>query len=251
VGRLDGRFALVTGGGRGIGAATARLFAQEGATVGIMGKGQESLTRTQADCRSEKLVVESFVGDVAIKQDVDRAIDSFVERFGRIDILVNNAGMTMPSAFPDKTEEEWMRVLQVNLIGPFLCSQSAARHMRTAGRGKIVNVTSVRGVEHCGRAPVIDYSAAKAGVVNMTKTLAKELAPDINVNAVAPGHTSTDIIKALPEATRQGMLAGTPLERFASPQDIANAILFLSSAEADFITGQQIVVDGGFSLKAG
>jgi 3-oxoacyl-[acyl-carrier protein] reductase len=248
---LDGRFALVTGGGRGIGAATARLFAQEGATVGIMGKGQESLTRTQADCRSEKLVVESFVGDVAIKQDVDRAIDSFVERFGRIDILVNNAGMTMPSAFPDKTEEEWMRVLQVNLIGPFLCSQSAARHMRTAGRGKIVNVTSVRGVEHCGRAPVIDYSAAKAGVVNMTKTLAKELAPDINVNAVAPGHTSTDIIKALPEATRQGMLAGTPLERFASPQDIANAILFLSSAEADFITGQQIVVDGGFSLKAG
>jgi 3-oxoacyl-[acyl-carrier protein] reductase len=123
--------------------------------------------------------------------------------------------------------------------------------MRREGRGKIVNVTSVRGLDHCGRAPVMDYSAAKAGLVNMTKTLAKELAPNINVNAVAPGHTSTDIINGLPEATRQGMLAGTPLERFASTQDIANAILFLSSAESDFITGQQIVVDGGFSLKAG
>jgi 3-oxoacyl-[acyl-carrier protein] reductase len=251
VGRLDGRFALVTGGGRGIGAATAKLFAREGATVGIMGKGQESLTRTQADCRAENLEIETFVGDVAVKQDVDRAIDGFVERFGRIDILVNNAGMTMPSAFPDKTEAEWMRVLQVNLIGPFLCSQAATRHMRKTGRGKIVNVSSVRAIDHCGRAPVMDYSAAKAGVVNMTKTLAKELAPDINVNAVAPGHTSTDIINGLPEATRQGMLAGTPLQRFASTQDIAHAILFLSSAESDFITGQQIVVDGGFSLKAG
>ena len=251
MGRLDGRFALVTGGGRGIGAATAKLFAREGATVGIMGKGQQSLTRTQAKCRSENLEIETFVGDVAVREDVDRAIAGFVERFGRIDILVNNAGMTMPSAFSDKTEAEWMRVLQVNLIGPFLCSQAATRHMRKAGRGKIVNVTSVRAIEHCGRAPVMDYSAAKAGVVNMTKTLAKELAPEINVNAVAPGHTATDIIGGLPEATRQGMLAGTPLGRFASTRDIANAILFLSSDESDFITGQQIVVDGGFSLKAG
>jgi 3-oxoacyl-[acyl-carrier protein] reductase len=251
VGRLKGRFALVTGGGRGIGAATARLFAKEGAVVGIMGKGEESLTKSQAAAKAEGLEIETFVGDVSVKADVERVVESFVKKFGRIDILVNNAGMTMPRAFPDKTEEEWMRVLQVNLIGPFLCSQAAAAHMRKAGSGKIVNVTSVRGVDHCGRAPVLDYSAAKAGLVNMTKTLAKELAPIINVNAVAPGHTSTDILASLPEETKKGMLAGTPLDRFAQPDDIAQAILFLSSAESNFITGQQLVVDGGFSLKAG
>jgi NAD(P)-dependent dehydrogenase (short-subunit alcohol dehydrogenase family) len=114
--------------------------------------GQESLTRTQDDCRSESLEIDIFLGDVAMKQDVDRTIDGFVERFGRIDILVHNAGMTMPGALADKTEAEWMRVLQVNLIGPFLCSQTAARHMRKLGWGKIVNVTSARAVDPCRRA---------------------------------------------------------------------------------------------------
>lgn len=249
--RLEGRFALVTGGGRGIGAATAKLFAREGATVGIMGKGKESLDKCQADGKAEGLAIETFLGDVASKEDVDRVVAAFIDRFGQIDILVNNAGMTMPRAFPEKTQEEWVNVLSVNLIGPFLCSQAVAPHMRKAGRGKIVNVTSVRGVEHCGRAPVLDYSAAKAGLVNMTKTLAKELAPVINVNAVAPGHTRTDILASLPDETKKAMLAGTPLDRFAEPEDIANAVLFLSGTEANFITGQQIVVDGGFSLKAG
>jgi len=251
VGRLEGHTALVTGGGRGIGAATARLLAREGATVGIMGKGEESLAKCREEMMRDGLNVETFVGDVSDKADVQRVIDAFVAKFGRIDILVNNAGMSMPRAFPDKTADEWAQVLNVNLIGPFLCSQAAAAHMRKAGRGKIVNVTSVRAVEHCGRAPVMDYSAAKAGLVNMTKTLAKELAPIINVNAVAPGHTRTDMLISLPEETKKGMLAGTPLNRFAEPDDIANAIVFLSSAEADFITGQQLVVDGGFSLKAG
>ena len=241
----------MTGGGRGIGAATARLLAREGATVGIMGKGEESLAKCREEMMRDGLNVETFVGDVSDKADVQRVIDAFVAKFGRIDILVNNAGMSMPRAFPDKTADEWAQVLNVNLIGPFLCSQAAAAHMRKAGRGKIVNVTSVRAVEHCGRAPVMDYSAAKAGLVNMTKTLAKELAPIINVNAVAPGHTRTDMLISLPEETKKGMLAGTPLNRFAEPDDIANAIVFLSSAEADFITGQQLVVDGGFSLKAG
>jgi 3-oxoacyl-[acyl-carrier protein] reductase len=251
VGRLEGRTALVTGGGRGIGAATARLFAREGATVGIMGKSDGSLAKCREAMARDGLSVETFVGDVSDTADVQRVVDAFVATFGGIDILVNNAGMSMPHAFPAKTAGEWEQVLKVNLIGPFLCSQAVAPHMRKAGRGKIVNVTSVRAVEHCGRAPVMDYSAAKAGLVNMTKTLAKELAPVINVNAVAPGHTRTDMMISLPDETKKGMLAGTPLDRFAEPDDIANAIVFLSSAESDFITGQQLVVDGGFSLKAG
>lgn len=250
-GRLAGKSALITGGGRGIGAATALLFAREGARVGILGKGAESLDATQAAARREGLDMATFVADVAVQADVATAMEAFATRFDGIDILVNNAGMTMPRAFDEKTDEEWARVLQVNLVGPFLCCQAAVPHLRAAGSGKIVNVTSVRGLEHCGRAPVMDYSAAKAGLVNMTKTLAKELAPHITVNAVAPGHTNTDILKSLPDETRKAMLAGTPLDRFAEPDDIAEAILFLSSRAADFITGQQIVVDGGFSLKAG
>jgi 3-oxoacyl-[acyl-carrier protein] reductase len=251
VARLDGICALVTGGGRGIGAATARRYAEEGARVGIMGKGAESLDRAKAEFAADGLEVETFIGDVSSVADVERVVDDFVRKFGRIDVLVNNAGMTLPAAFADKTADQWMKVLQVNLVGTFLCSQAAARHMREAGRGKIVNVTSVRGLDHCGRAPVADYSAAKAGVINLTKTLAKELAPNITVNAVAPGHTSTDLLRSLTDDAKKGMLSGTPLNRFAEPSDIANAILFLGSAESDFITGQQIVVDGGFSLKAG
>jgi 3-oxoacyl-[acyl-carrier protein] reductase len=242
---------LVTGGGRGIGAATARRYLQEGAKVGIMGKGAESLARTKAEFAAEGLVVETFLGDVSSPEDVDRVIGDFVRCFGCIDVLVNNAGMTMPQPFPEKTAEEWIKVLQVNLVGTFLCCQAAAHYMRKAGKGKIVNLTSVRGLDHCGRAPVADYSAAKAGVINLTKTLAKELAPVITVNAVAPGHTSTDLLRSLSDEAKQGMLGGTPLNRFAEPSDIANAVLFLGSTESDFITGQQIVVDGGFSLKAG
>ncbi|MCP4615444.1 MAG: 3-oxoacyl-ACP reductase FabG [Bradyrhizobium sp.] len=251
MGRLDGYSALVTGGGRGIGAATARLYAQQGAKVGIMGKGAESLERTKANLADEGLAVETFVGDVSVDEDVARVVDDFAARFGRLDILVNNAGMSLPRPFSEKTSDEWIKVLRVNLIGTFLCSQAAARHMRAAGRGKIVNVTSVRALDHCGRAPVADYSAAKAAVVNLTRTLAKELAPKITVNAVAPGHTRTDMLRALPDEARRDMLAGTPLQRFAEPEEIANAILFLGSPESNFITGQQIVVDGGFSLKTG
>ena len=121
--------------------------------------------------------------------------------------------------------------------------------MRAAGSGKIVNVASVRGVEHCGREGVMDYSAAKAAVVSLTKTLAKELAPNINVNVVSPGHTNTDLLRGLPDEVKQSMIAGTYMKRLGEPQYIANAILFFASAESNFVTGQHLVVDGGFSLK--
>jgi 3-oxoacyl-[acyl-carrier protein] reductase len=249
MGRLEGKCALVTGGGRGIGAATALALAREGARVGIMGKGEASLAKMKSDAAGQRLAIETFLGDVGSKDDAVRTVDAFVAKFGRIDVLVNNAGMAINRPFADKSVEDVNEVLRVNFVGTFLMSQAAARHMRGAGSGKIVNVASVRGVEHCGREGVMDYSAAKAAVVSLTKTLAKELAPHINVNVVSPGHTNTDLLRGMPEEVKKAMLAGTYLRRFAEPQDIANAILFFASPESDFITGQHLVVDGGFSLK--
>jgi len=246
-GRLDGKTALVTGGGRGIGQAIALRFAREGARVAIVGPHKETL----ADTVSKGRGIEPIVGDVTKKQDVDRALDAFIGKFQRIDILVNNAGGIDPKPFFDKSGADWMRILELNLVSAFLCAQAAAKPMLAAKSGKIVNITSVRGLEHCGREPIVDYSAAKAALISFTMTLAKQLAPHVNVNAVGPGHTKTDIWRSLAQEVKDKMLAGTYLQRFAEPEDIANAVLFFASAESDFITGQHLVVDGGFSLKAG
>ncbi|HVV60117.1 MAG TPA: 3-oxoacyl-ACP reductase family protein [Pseudolabrys sp.] len=251
MGRLDGKTALITGGSRGIGAATALRFAREGAHVGIMGRSEKNLAAMSQSAAREKLTIETFAGDVGNKDDAARCVDGFVKRMSRIDILVNNAGIGIGRPFPEKTVDDWNETLRINLIGTFLMAQAAAKHMVAAKAGKIVNVSSVRGLEHLGREPVMDYSASKAAVISLTKTLAKQLAPNINVNVVVPGNTETEMLKALPEEVRAGMLAGTYFRRFAKPEEIANAILFLASAEADFITGQSLVVDGGFSLKAG
>ena len=246
-GRLDGKTALVTGGGRGIGQAIALRFAREGARVAIVGPHKETL----ADTVSKGRGIEPIVGDVTKKQDVDRALDAFIGKFQRIDILVNNAGGIDPKPFFDKSSADWMRILELNLVSAFLCAQAAAKPMLAAKSGKIVNITSVRGLEHCGREPIMDYSAAKAALISFTMTLAKQLAPHVNVNAVGPGHTKTDIWRSLAQEVKDKMLAGTYLQRFAEPEDIANAVLFFASPEADFITGQHLVIDGGFSLKAG
>jgi len=246
-GRLDGKTALVTGGGRGIGQAIALRFAREGARVAIVGPHKETL----ADTVSKGRGIEPIVGDVTKKQDVDRALDAFIGKFQRIDILVNNAGGIDPKPFFDKSSADWMRILELNLVSAFLCAQAAAKPMLAAKSGKIVNITSVRGLEHCGREPIMDYSAAKAALISFTMTLAKQLAPHVNVNAVGPGHTKTDIWRSLAQEVKDKMLAGTYLQRFAEPEDIANAVLFFASAESDFITGQHLVIDGGFSLKAG
>jgi 3-oxoacyl-[acyl-carrier protein] reductase len=180
---------------------------------------------------------------------VDRFIGEFVKEFGRIDILVNNAGIAINRPFLEKTAEDWMRTLEVNLIGVFLCSQAAARYMLQQKSGKIVNISSIRGIDHCGREGVMDYSASKGAVINLTKTMAKELAPHINVNTVAPGHTLTEMTQPLPEEVKRNMIEGSYLKRMARPEDIAKAILFLASDDASFITGQLLLVDGGFSLK--
>jgi len=245
--RLEGKAALVTGGGRGIGQAIAVRLSREGARVAIVGPHAETLADTVAKGKG----IEALLGDVTKKNDVDNAVASVMRNFGRLDVLVNNAGGTDPKPFDEKTAADWMRSYELNVVSAFLCAQAAAPHMLAAKGGSIINIASVRGLEHCGREQIMDYSAAKAAMVSFTMTLAKQLAPHIRVNAVGPGHTKTDIWKKLSSGVRDRMLEGTALKRFAEPEDIANAVLFFASDEASFITAQHLVVDGGFQLKSG
>jgi len=247
--RLKDKTALITGGARGIGAETALLFAKEGARVGIVDLQAEGLKTVSTNAKSEGLEIDTFTGDIRKEEEVDRIVNLFTQKLGRIDILVNNAGVVIPRPFFEKTVEDWENTLSVNLIGMFLCCQAAAKYMLEQKSGKIVNISSIRGIEHCGREGVMDYSASKTAVIGLTKTMAKELAPYINVNTVAPGHTKTEMTAPLPDEIKQNMVEGSYLKRMAEPEDIAKAILFMASDDADFITGQVLLVDGGFSLK--
>jgi 3-oxoacyl-[acyl-carrier protein] reductase len=247
--RFKDKTALITGGGRGIGLTTALFMLAEGARVGIVEVNEAHTQHALETARSKGYSLKAFAGDVSKKDQVESFTGAFVKEFGRIDILVNNAGVVISRPFMEKTAEEWIKTLEVNLIGVFLCSQAAAKYMLQQKSGKIVNISSIRGIDHCGREGIMDYSASKAAVINLTKTMAKELAPHINVNTVAPGHTLTEMTQPLPEEVKRVMIEGSYLKRMAQPEDIAKAILFLASEDANFITGQLLLVDGGFSLK--
>jgi 3-oxoacyl-[acyl-carrier protein] reductase len=247
--RFQGKTALITGGGRGIGATTALMMLAEGGKVGVVDVNEDHLKKVTETAQARGYQLKTFVADVSKKDQVQRITDSFVKEFGRIDILVNNAGISIPRPFLEKTVEDWVKTLEVNLIGVFLCAQAAAKYMLAQKSGRIINISSIRGIEHCGREGIMDYSAAKGAVINLTKTMAKELAPHINVNTVAPGHTLTEMTAPLPEAVKKVMIEGSYLKRMAQPEEIAKAILFLASDDASFITGQILLVDGGFSLK--
>jgi NAD(P)-dependent dehydrogenase (short-subunit alcohol dehydrogenase family) len=225
------------------------MMLAEGAKVGIVDINEGYMKKTLETAQSKGYDLRTFVGDITEKEQVERFIGDFVKGFGRIDILVNNAGIAISRPFFEKTVDDWIKTLKVNLIGLFLCSQVAAKYMVAQKSGKIVNISSIRGIDHCGREGIMDYSASKAGVINLTKTMAKELAPYINVNTVAPGHTLTEMTQPLPEEVKRNMIEGSYLKRMAQPEDIAKAILFLASDDANFITGQLLLVDGGFSLK--
>lgn len=246
---IEGKKALITGGSRGIGAATALAFARAGADVAVSSRKLPDLEKVAAEVRKmgrKALAVEAHLGKM---ENIKPLVDRVMAEFGRIDILVNNAGIAISRPFLEKTVEDWEKTLRVNLIGVFLCAQAAARVMLNQKSGKIVNISSIRGIEHCGREGVMDYSASKTAVIGLTKTMAKQLAPHIRVNAVAPGHTKTEMTQSLPEEVKRNMIEGSFLKRMAEPEEIARAILFMASDDASFITGQTLLVDGGFSLK--
>jgi NAD(P)-dependent dehydrogenase (short-subunit alcohol dehydrogenase family) len=248
MGRFDGRVAVVTGGARGIGRAIVEGFAREGARVGIghSGRSEGQVASLIAGIGKDRAI--SLPGDVADAAAARRIVDLAVERFGRIDILVNNAGICPFTDVLDLSVEEFDRVQAVNTRSVFLTSQAAARHMKTAGGGAIVNVTSISG-ERFTNPQQLAYCTSKAAANMLTRGLAVTLAPyHIRVNGVLPGTIPTDINRDVlaGEGVTDAILAATPLKSFGEPQDVATAVLYLASDEAKWVTGTLMVVDGGF-----
>ena len=245
---LDGKVALVTGGSRGIGKAIVLALAGAGADVAINYAGniaaaQEVASEVEAMGRKAVLVQ----GDVADTTVATGIIEKVVTELGKIDILVNNAGITRDALLVRMKEEDWDAVLTTNLKGVFNCTKAAVKYMMKQKSGKIVNISSVVGVT--GNASQANYAAAKAGCIGFTKSVAKELGSrGINVNAIAPGLIATDMTKDLPEKVLKEMESGIPLKRVGEPKDVANAVLFLVSEEAAYITGQTLNVDGGMVM---
>lgn len=244
---LTGKNALVTGAGRGIGRAIARELAANGAYViinynGSQGAAEDTLAAiTEAGGQGE--LFRCSVADYAACGEM---IAELVKRLGHIDILVNNAGITRDGLVMKMSEEEFDAVINTNLKGCYNTIRHLSRYLLKQRSGKIINISSVSGI--MGNAGQANYSASKAGVIGLTKAVAKELASrGINVNAVAPGYVETDMTGVLPDSVKSGLLAQIPLGRTGKPEDIAKAVVFLASANADYITGQVLSVDGGMT----
>jgi 3-oxoacyl-[acyl-carrier protein] reductase len=244
--RLNNKVAIITGGARGIGKATAEVFTKEGAAVIIWDMLDEG-EKTAADLRLLGYSAEFQKISVTYAEALEQAAQLIVEKYGKIDILINNAGITRDKSFLKMSQNDWQQVIDVNLTGVFNCTKAVAPHMVTKGYGRIICTSSIVGIH--GAFGQTNYAAAKAGLIAMCRTWAKELGPKgITANAVAPGFILTDMTDAIPADIRDAQIRAIPARRAGVPEDIAYTYLFLASDEASYVNGQVIGVNGGVAL---
>lgn len=244
---LNGKIALVTGAAQGIGREIALALANDGADVAICDVNLEAAQKTASEIEAKGRKSLAVKANVAASADVTAMIDQIVEKFGRIDILVNNAGITRDGLILRMKDEDWDLVLSINLKGAFLCTKAALKHMSKQRSGTIINIASIVGA--MGNAGQANYVASKAGLIGLTKTIAREYANrGITANAVAPGFIETAMTQALAENVRQELAKQIPMGKLGTPEDVANAVRFLASPWASYISGQVIHVNGGMYM---
>lgn len=245
--RLKGKKALITGAAQGIGKAIALMMAKEGADIAISDINLELASKAAAELKSIGGKVIAIEGNVASMESAEAMVAGTIDGLGGIDILVNNAGITRDTLILRMKEEDWDAVINVNLKGTFNCTKAAVKRMSKQRSGKIINIASIVGL--MGNAGQANYSASKAGVIGLTKTAAREFAArGLNINAVAPGFIATAMTDAIPEKARNELTAQIPMGKLGSSEDVAEAVLFLSSPASDYITGQVISVNGGMYM---
>lgn len=244
---LTGRTAIVTGAARGLGRCIAQTLAAAGAQVACVDINAESLSDTVAAIRGAGGTAEPLACDVTDSGGVGEVVDDVIKRWGKLDILVNNAGITRDNVIVRMKDDQWDSVININLKGTFLFTRAAARPMMKSRSGRIINIASVSGL--MGNPGQVNYSASKAGVIGLTRTVSRELAGrNVTVNAVAPGFIATDMTSALGEDILTQVRKEIPLGRLGEPQDVADAVLYLASDAASFITGHILTIDGGLTV---
>ncbi len=250
--RLAGKKAVITGGSKGIGAGIVRAFIQEGADVLLNYNSSEQkaleLIRSVNDLGNGARAVP-FRADVSKLREIKAMVQGAIKEFGQIDVLVNNAGIIYRRPFLASTEAEYDHLMDVNVKGPYFCCQEVVPRMTQQGKGKIINISSISGLAQPSGLAYPEYAASKAALIGLTRSLAVNFGPQILVNAVAPGTLRTDMTAALPEATFARMTEEALTKRLGTPEDIANACVFLASDESDFITGEVITVSGGRAMR--